>query len=173
MRHDGLGVPTGTIQYQVDGASLGNPVILVNAVAPSISTGILPAGTHTITAIYSGDATYTGFTQTLSETIAQAPLTITADSKSKIYGAANPTLTYTVYGLLNGDSPSLVSGVSLVDHDRAQRRRSELTPSSSTGGTAANYAITDVNGTLTVNKAPISLSLPTTPRSFMGLRFPV
>ncbi len=39
-------------------------------------------------------------------TVTAAPLTITADSKSKVYGAALPALTVTYTGLVNADTPA-------------------------------------------------------------------
>jgi len=36
--------------------------------------------------------------------VTQAALTVTADAKSRTYGAANPTLTYTTIGLVNSDT---------------------------------------------------------------------
>ena len=38
--------------------------------------------------------------------ITQAPLSITAADKGKVYGAANPTLTGTIVGIKNGDGIS-------------------------------------------------------------------
>src|SRR5204863_7804694 len=36
-------------------------------------------------------------------TVGPATLTVTADPKSKVYGAGNPSLTYTITGFVNGD----------------------------------------------------------------------
>jgi subtilase family serine protease len=46
--------PTGTVQFQVNGANFGTPVALVNGVA-TLTTTSLPAGSDTISAVYSGD----------------------------------------------------------------------------------------------------------------------
>ncbi|HET7707077.1 MAG TPA: Ig-like domain repeat protein [Thermoanaerobaculia bacterium] len=63
---------TGTIQFQANGVNLGGPVAIVGNTA-QITTSALPAGTHAITAIYSGDATYAGATSApLSQTVNQA-----------------------------------------------------------------------------------------------------
>ena len=43
-------------------------------------------------------------------TITPAPLTITAAAKSKTNGTADPALTYTLSGLVNGDSAAVVTG---------------------------------------------------------------
>jgi len=42
--------------------------------------------------------------------VAPAPLTVTADAKSKVYGADNPALTCTYYGLVNGDTSASFTG---------------------------------------------------------------
>ncbi|HJV33801.1 Ig-like domain repeat protein, partial [Geomonas sp.] len=57
------GNATGTVQFQIDGANFGAPVPVNSSwpfVTPSVSMPIstLTAGTHSVTAIYSGDATY-------------------------------------------------------------------------------------------------------------------
>ena len=53
----GLGVPSGAIQFQANGADLGVPVPLSGGVA-SFSTNALPTGTNTITVRYGGDGVF-------------------------------------------------------------------------------------------------------------------
>jgi hypothetical protein len=47
--------PTGTVQFKDGAANLGAPVALAGGTA-SLTTSSLGAGTHSITAVYSGDA---------------------------------------------------------------------------------------------------------------------
>jgi hypothetical protein len=61
----GAGVPTGTVQFQVDGSNLGAPVALVSGSA-MLTTGALAVGTHTVTVVYSGDSAFDGSSGTLS-----------------------------------------------------------------------------------------------------------
>ena len=90
--------------------------------------------------------------------MSQAPLTVTADHQSKTYGAADPTLTYTPSGTLYyGDTYAVISGVTLSTTTGAAATAGTHTIIA-TGGTAANYAITDVNGTLTVAQAPLTVT---------------
>jgi hypothetical protein len=59
---------TGTVQFKIDGTNLGNAVTLSGGSA-SISTSKLTAGTHNITAVYSGDNTYAGSTDSLVQKV--------------------------------------------------------------------------------------------------------
>ena len=49
---------------------------------------------------------YTGATLTISP----ASLTVTANAKSKVYGTADPALTYNASGFVNGDTSSIMTG---------------------------------------------------------------
>jgi hypothetical protein len=54
----GSGTPTGTVQFQIDGVNAGSPVPVSTSdgvTTATFTTRDLSAGTHTITAIYSGD----------------------------------------------------------------------------------------------------------------------
>ncbi len=66
-------VPTGTISFY-DGSTLLGTVTLSNPVPPSITLSVsnLAAGSHSITAVYSGDSLFAGSTSD--------PLTITVSN---------------------------------------------------------------------------------------------
>ena len=51
-------------------------------------------------------------------TVTPAALTITADGKTKVYGAALPTLTVSYSGFVNGDTAASLTTLPTVDHDR-------------------------------------------------------
>jgi hypothetical protein len=53
----GLGSPTGSVQFVIDGNNVGAPVPLVGSIA-SFTTSTLAIGAHTVTTTYSGDATF-------------------------------------------------------------------------------------------------------------------
>jgi hypothetical protein len=67
-RVPGAGTPTGSIQFQMDGADLGPTVVLIGGSA-GITTSGLPAGTHTISATYSGDESFAGSSDWLSQSV--------------------------------------------------------------------------------------------------------
>ncbi|MGJ1345297.1 BspA family leucine-rich repeat surface protein, partial [Sphingobacterium spiritivorum] len=72
---------------------------------------IKKAGIVNITAKQAGDATYNPAPDVIFKlTINKAPLTITADAKSKETGTADPALTFTATGLVNGDTQAVVIG---------------------------------------------------------------
>ena len=165
---------TGTF-YNGDGASLIGGVTLATARGAAAT-----AGTHAITAGGGTAANYAITDVNGTLTVSPAPLTVTADNQSEIYGAPNPTLTYTVTGTFyNGDGASLIGGVTLATARGAAATVGTHAIAAS-GGTAANYAITDVNGTLTVSPAPLTIAadnqskvygaaLPTLAASYTGL----
>ena len=64
---------TGTVSFLNDGVSMGSPVTVTGATA-TFSTTALTAGNHTISAIYSGDASFTTSTGTLVQNIAASPI---------------------------------------------------------------------------------------------------
>jgi len=89
--------------------------------------------------------------------ITPAPLTITADNHSRLYGAANPALTATYSGLVNGDTSSAVTGLQLSSPATSGSNVGAY-PIIPSGASAANYAITYSNGTLTVNPASLTIT---------------
>jgi hypothetical protein len=81
-------------------------------------------------------------------TINKAALTVTADNKMKVLGAANPAFTASYSGFVLGQGPGVLGGV-LVFNTPATVASGvgsyTVTPS---GLTSSNYSITFVNGTL-------------------------
>ena len=60
------GTPTGTVQFKIDGANFGSAVLVSKGIATSAAISTLSVGTHTVTAIYSGDTNFATSTGTLS-----------------------------------------------------------------------------------------------------------
>lgn len=96
---------------------------------------------------------------TRSFAILRAALTIKADDKTKVYGAAMPAFTVTATGLVNGDTLASVGGaVSFATNPNATTASPvgsyTITPS---GLTSTNYTLTFVPGTLTVTPAALTI----------------
>lgn len=96
-------------------------------------------------------------------TVGKAPLIITALDATINVGDSLPVFTPSFTGLL-GDSASVVDGLSLVT--TAQPDIPGVYAIIPQGGTARDYAITHVAGTLTVNQTslppPVSIAMPPT-----------
>ncbi|MGO9809271.1 MAG: MBG domain-containing protein [Isosphaeraceae bacterium] len=157
----GLPTPTGTMQFEIDGSVFGSAVTLVNGSATSGAIDSLGAGTHTITVVYSGDTNFTTSTSTnLTQTVNPAPLTVTANDATKIYGQPDPAFTASYSGFVLGQDPSELGGTLTLSTpataaSHVQAGGYPITPG---GLTSTNYAITFVNGTLTITPAPLTIT---------------
>lgn len=137
--------------------------LTVNVTYNGSSTVPTVVGNYPVVATIN-DANYAG---SASGTLIVSPaaLTITGNNQVRTYGAANPTLTATFNGLVNGEPSTVVTGLTLT---------TAAAPTSSIGdypitvanGSAANYVITRVNGTLTVNRAPLTITANNATRVF-------
>jgi hypothetical protein len=124
---------------------------------------VLGAGSHTLRVSFVPTDSTNWTTATAEQTIdvGKAALTVSATSRSRPYNQANPVLTWTATGFVNGDTVAVLSGAPLLN--------CAATPTSSVAGSpypitigqgtlaAANYDIALVNGTLTVH-APEAVS---------------
>jgi filamentous hemagglutinin family protein len=97
--------------------------------------------------------------------ITPAPLSITAANASKTYGAPLPTFTATYTGLVNGDSSSAISGLSFTSTGTPASNVGlyTITPQ---GAASPNYNITFIPGTLTINKAALTITADNKVRPF-------
>jgi len=101
-------------------------------------------------------------TNTVTFTVGAAALTISADNKTRVYGAANPTLTYTPSGFVNGENSGVLSGSPSLTTSATTNSSvagSSYTITAAVGTlSAANYSFTFVNGQLSVTAAPLSIT---------------
>jgi trimeric autotransporter adhesin len=95
---------------------------------------------------------------TATASITPATLVVSADAKTKTYGAVDPTFTVSYAGFVNGETNTVLGGTLAFVRAPGENVGSYLiTPS---GLTSGNYAITFNPGTLTiVAPAPVILSL--------------
>ena len=142
----------GSIQYSL-GDSYWFDVLLVG----------LEATSHNVYYRVIGDANHTDWeaTDPVQVVIAPAPLTVTADAKETIFGEAAPEFTATIDGFVNGETETELSGTLAFACDYTAGdpvNTYAITPS---GLNADNYAISFLDGTLTVNKAAATAVAPT------------
>ncbi|WP_283807197.1 MBG domain-containing protein, partial [Bradyrhizobium lablabi] len=96
------------LTWQVGGAGLVNGDTLSGALATSATTSS-NVGTYGITqGTLAASTNYTLNYAMANLTVTPRSITVTADAKSRVYGDANPALTYLVSGsgLVNGDTLS-------------------------------------------------------------------
>jgi hypothetical protein len=95
----GSGTPTGQVQFKDGANNLGAPVSLDAAGHASVTVSTLSVGSHSLTAVYAGDANYAGSSTVapVTETVNQAPtsIVIVPSSNPAVFGQA-VTITATV-----------------------------------------------------------------------------
>src|SRR5208337_3489385 len=167
----GAELPTLTASYSgfVNGdsaASLGTqPTLKTTATAHS------DTGAYAITVSDAIDPDYTISYVGGTLTVSPATLTVTANDLTRLRGEANPPLTYSLSGLVNGDTTSVVSGTPILSTTATIVSPSGQYPIAITVGnlSATNYVFTTVGGTLTVGKnPPITLGPTTLPAATVG-----
>jgi 6-phosphogluconolactonase (cycloisomerase 2 family) len=148
-----------------------------NPVFTGTITGLLP--TDSITATYASAATAASpvgdypIVPTLSDPLGQlvnytvsivngdlavstAPLTVTMNNASRVYGSANPTLNGTITGLKNGDSITATYSSAGIT---APVGTYQISPTfTDPGAKLPNYTVNLVGGTLTVTPAPLTVT---------------
>ena len=165
---------TATISGFVNGESLATSGITGAAAVTTTATAATGVGTPAITvavgSLVSANYAFTTFTDGVL-TITKAPLTVTADAKTKIYGAANPTLTATISGFVNGETlaTSGITGAAAVT-TTATAATGVGTPAITVAVgslVSANYAFTTfTDGVLTITKAPLTVTADNQNRAY-------
>ena len=142
----GGGSPTGTVTFTFGSMVLGTGTLNGSGVA-TLTTSV-PAGMGTLGATYGGSSSSASSNGTgVSVSVAQAPLTVTAANVTRVIGAANPTLTGTVTGVVNNDV--LTASYSTTATAASPAGTYPIIPAI-TGANISNYNVTLNNGTLTV-----------------------
>jgi autotransporter-associated beta strand protein len=91
------GIPSGSVTFEDSGTVLATVAMVVNTGKATFSAAALSVGSHTITAVYSGDTNFLASTGTLTEVINKASTTVglTSDRQVAVIGR-NVTFTATV-----------------------------------------------------------------------------
>ena len=151
----GAAYPTLTASYDgfVDGdtpASLTTLPTLTTVAAGS------PVGSYAIDASGAVDPNYTITYAPGTLTITPAALSVTADAKTSVYGAAYPTLTATIAGAVGSDLATLESELSLSTAPAGSKVGYYAITAS--GITDPNYDVAYHSGTLTITPAALTIT---------------
>ena len=157
---------SATVSGFVNGQSLATSGVTGAGSANTSATQPSGVGSYSITAgvgsLAASNYDFSNFVDgTLS--IGKAHLTVTASNASKTYGDANPTLSATVSGFVNGQSLATSGVTGAGSASTAATQSSGVGSYSITAGigslTASNYDFTNfVDGTLSIEKRALSIS---------------
>ena len=113
----------------------------------------LTAGNRALSASYHDPAgNFAGSTASGNLHVNKAALTVVANSQSKVYGAALPTLTGALTGVVAGDA--ITASYSTTATSASDVGKYPITAAlNDPNGRLSNYTVTNISGTLTITKA--------------------
>jgi hypothetical protein len=161
----GAPLPTLTASYAgfVNGDT--NTSLTTQAQLTTTATNSSPVGTYPITAGGASDANYTISYVQGTLTVTAAPLTVTANDTSRMYGATNPVFTGTIVGVTNNDSITATYTCSATTTSLPGQY--PIVPSLVASSiTLNNYSATVIDGQLTITVPAITNPTWTTNRVF-------
>ncbi|RWU06135.1 MBG domain-containing protein [Pedobacter chitinilyticus] len=170
---DVLTAATGSTAFVATGLKNAETVGTVSLAYGTGAAANDPIGTYTAkvtpSAAVGGTFTASNYTITYAAgdiVIGVKAVTVTADAKSKVYGSADPALTYTV-------SPALVSGDSFTGTLSRVTGEAVGTYAINRNSLAlsSNYVITYVGANLTITKKPLDVIATNTSKTYNGLAF--
>ena len=113
-------------------------------------------GTATVTV--TGKGNYSG-NKTATFAIEKAPLTITAQDATMVFGGELPAFEATYDGFINGEDVSMLTKQPAISTEATSSSPSGTYAIIASGAEAQNYAISYVNGTLTIGKRTQTITL--------------
>ncbi len=123
------------------------------------------AGANLLSAVFSPNDTfdYKSVTTTVTQIVTQAPLSVTADNATRVYGQSNPAFTASYSGFVNGDGLGVLSGSPGLTTAATATSTVADSPYSIVAAigtlSAANYAFSFNNGQLTITPASTANAL--------------
>ena len=154
------------LQSGVSGAFLGDPALSAFSGQPSIASPGTPVsastGSYPISISAGSLSSNSGYAMSFASSgtlsVGQATLTITANNASKAYGAANPTLSASYSGWVNGDDTSSLTTPPTLSTTATGASPVGSYPITPSGAVNPNYSITYVPGTLAVGQATLTIT---------------
>jgi sugar lactone lactonase YvrE len=137
----------GTYSVSITGAATATATVTLSGGTGSFFLPTLGAGSYTLM------VTVSSIAATANITVTKAPLYLIANNVSRAFDVANPLLSASFSGFVNGDTSAVVTGTAPTISTTATRVSPAGTYAITFAGgtlTATNYTITQVNGVLTV-----------------------
>ena len=164
----GASLPVLTVSYT--GLVNGDLAPATAATATTTATSSSAVGLYAITASGAADANYTITYAGGTLSVGAVDLLITADNKSKAYGASLPVLTVSYTGLVNGDlAPATAATATTTATSSSAVGLYAITAS---GAADANYTITYAGGTLSVGAVDLLITADNKSKAY-GASLPV
>ncbi|MEI6467027.1 MAG: Ig-like domain-containing protein, partial [Verrucomicrobiota bacterium] len=145
------GLPSGLTLDPTSGVIRGTPRV---------------AGSFAVT-VGASNASGTG-SATVNLTVAKAPLTVTATASRRSYGGSNPPFGVTFNGFVSGDTTAMLSTVPVVVTSAVASSPVGTYPLTPSSGVSDLYTFVYVDGVLTVEAAPITVSLDGLQQTYSG-----
>jgi hypothetical protein len=154
------GTPLGAAQLNATANVAGT-----FAYSPGAGSMLSARASHALTATFTpADVTnYTGGPVTTAIAVAAAALTIRANDTAKPFGAPLPVFTASAAGFVNGDTFASLTGTLGFVTSATTGAAVGTYPVAPSGLGSTNYAVTYVNGTLTVARGGVTVSIATSP----------
>ena len=165
---NGSPVANEIVDFHMGSTDLGESYTNSSGIAPlnNVSTSFMDAGTYSgdLTATFAGDGTYTASNTSANLTITPAPLGVTANAASKVYGQANPTFAGTYSGIYNGDNVTATFTTPASQFSDVQNGGYPINFVGLSGSKAMDYSTTvaggsSTSGTLTITQAPVTIDV--------------
>lgn len=160
---------TGTVTFSDNGAPFGGPQALVKGAA-SVTTTSLAAGTHQITAAYSGDATFSPSTSTAFAQVVNKRATTTALTSSPNPSVAGGPVTFTATVTSGSATPTgsvtFSNGATTLGSGALNANGVAMFTSSALAPAATSYTITAAYGgdaTFSGSSGTVSQKVKATP----------
>ena len=139
------------------------PVTYTSSVPSKVSVSgstatIKGAGTVTITAKQEGTSNYEPAEASITVVVDKAVLQVRADDKQREYGEENPALTITYAGFKNGDTKSDLANAPVAYCSASKTSHAGTYDITINDVSDSNYALQCQAGTLTVTKAPLTVT---------------
>ena len=128
---------------------------------------VLAAGTQTLSVTFTptDSADYSVATLTVFLTVNKAPLTVTPNNASRLYGVANPTFTGSITGLVAGDTITATyasaANLTTIVGVYSSSPNAIAATLSDPGSKLGNYTLAQNVGTLTITQTTTTLTWPT------------
>jgi MBG domain/Bacterial Ig-like domain (group 3)/MBG domain (YGX type)/CARDB/Kelch motif len=120
---------------------------------------ILGAGLHDLSVLFTPfDSNYSAISKTVQINVLPATASVIGPSLARPYGDVNSIFTPQYSGFVNGESAAVLNAGATCSSSATAISPIGTYPITCSGATASNYVFAPVNGSLTVNKALLSVT---------------